>query len=144
MSQVKKGDTIQVHYKGTLTENGNLFDTSEGRPPLEFTVGQGMVIYGFDNGVLDMKVGETKIINIPHLEAYGAINDMMFFEFEKSQLPAELGEPTVGMELHMMDQEGNQIPVMVAELRDETMILDANHPLAGKDLTFEVELISIL
>lgn len=144
MSQVKQGDTIQVHYKGTLTENGSLFDSSEGRPPLEFTVGQGMVIHGFDKGVLDMKVGETKVIIIPHLEAYGPVNDMMFFEFDKAQLPAELGEPTVGMELHMMDQEGNQIPVMVAEVRETTMILDANHPLAGKDLTFEVELVNIL
>lgn len=111
---------------------------------MEFTVGQGMVIHGFDKGVLDMKVGETKVIIIPHLEAYGPVNDMMFFEFDKAQLPAELGEPTVGMELHMMDQEGNQIPVMVAEVRETTMILDANHPLAGKDLTFEVELVSIL
>jgi peptidylprolyl isomerase len=143
MAQVKKGDTIQVHYKGTLTENGMLFDSSEGRPPLEFTVGEGMVIFGFDNGVLDMSVGETKTLFIPHLEGYGPLNEQMFFEFDKAQIPAEMGEPVAGMELHMMDQEGNELPVMITEVKESTIILDGNHPLAGKDLTFEVELVSI-
>ena len=143
MAQVKKGDTIQVHYKGTLSENGMLFDTSEGRPPLEFTVGEGMVIFGFDNGVLGMNVGETKMLQIPHLEAYGEVNDQLFFEFDKSQLPEEMGEPQAGMELQMMDQEGNELPVMISEVKESTVVLDGNHPLAGKDLTFEVELVGI-
>jgi FKBP-type peptidyl-prolyl cis-trans isomerase 2 len=143
MAQVKKGDTIQVHYKGTLTENGMLFDSSEGRPPLEFKVGEGMVIFGFDNGVIDMNVGEKKTLLIPHLEAYGPQSEEMFFEFDKSQLPTDLGEPAVGMELHMMDEDGNQLPVMIKDVRESTIILDGNHPLAGKDLTFEVELVGI-
>ncbi len=144
MAQVKKGDTIQVHYTGTLTDNGMLFDTSEGRPPLEFKVGEGMVIYGFDNGVVDMIVGEKKTLIIPHLEAYGPVNEQMFFEFDKSQLPADMGEPVAGLELHMMDQEGNQLPVIIIEVKEATIVLDGNHPLAGKDLTFEVELVGIV
>jgi len=143
MAQVKKGDTIQVHYKGTMIENGIMFDTSEGRPPLEFIVGDGMVIYGFDNGVLGMEPGEKKTLNIPHLEAYGPVNEQLFFEFEKTHLPAEMGEPQAGMELQMMDQEGNELPVMIVEVRENTIVLDGNHPLAGKDLMFEVELVGI-
>lgn len=144
MSQVKKGDTIRIHYKGTFTDDGTLFDTSEGREPLEFKVGEGMVIHGFDNGVLQMEVGEKKTLNIPFLEAYGPKNEMMFFEFGKDQLPAEMGEPQLGMELHMMDQEGNHLPVIVTEIKETTVVLDGNHPLAGKDLTFEVELVGIV
>jgi peptidylprolyl isomerase len=80
---------------------------------------------------------------IPHLEGYGPLNEQMFFEFDKAQIPAEMGEPVAGMELHMMDQEGNELPVMITEVKESTIILDGNHPLAGKDLTFEVELVSI-
>jgi FKBP-type peptidyl-prolyl cis-trans isomerase 2 len=141
--QVKMGDTIKVHYKGTLTEDGSLFDSSEGREPLEFKVGEGMVIDGFDKGVIDMKVGEVKKLDIPHLRAYGPFNELMIFEFDRAQLPADLENPEVGMVLHMMDQEGNNLPVAIAELTDEKVKLDANHPLAGKDLTFEVELMEI-
>lgn len=144
MAQVKKGDTIQVHYKGTFSENGIMFDTSEGRPPLEFVVGDGMVIFGFDNGVVGMEAGEKKTLNIPHLEGYGPVNEQMFFEFDKAQLPSEMGEPQAGMELQMMDQEGNELPVMIREVRENTIILDGNHPLAGKDLTFEVEIVGIV
>lgn len=144
MSQVKKGDTIQIHYTGTLSDEGTLFDSSEGRPPLEFKVGEGMVIHGFDMGVLDMKVGEKKTLNIPFLEAYGPKNEMMFFEFDKTQLPEELGEPHLGMELHMMDQDGNHLPVIITEIKETTVLLDGNHPLAGKDLTFDVELVGIV
>jgi peptidylprolyl isomerase len=85
MSQVKKGDVVKVHYKGTLTADGTMFDSSEGREPLEFTAGAGMVIAGFDNGVLDMKVGEKKTVNIPFMEAYGPKNDHMVFEFDKAR-----------------------------------------------------------
>ncbi|HNB80575.1 MAG TPA: FKBP-type peptidyl-prolyl cis-trans isomerase [Chitinophagaceae bacterium] len=144
MSQVKKGDTIQIHYKGTLSTDGTLFDSSEGREPLEFKVGEGMVIHGFDQGVLNMKIGEKKTLQIPFLEAYGPKNEQMFFEFEKDQLPTELGEPVLGMELHMVDPDGNPFPVIIHEIREKTIILDANHPLAGQDLTFEVELVGIV
>lgn len=142
--QVKNGDTIRVHYKGTLTADGSLFDSSEGREPLEFKVGEGMVISGFDKGVIDMKVGDKKVIDIPHLHAYGPMNDMMIFEFDRSQLPEDLENPQVGMVLHMMDQEGHNLPVAITELTEEKVKLDANHPLAGKDLTFEIELVEIV
>ncbi len=144
MAQAKHGDTIKVHYKGTLTEDGSLFDSSEGRPPLEFKVGEGMVIHGFDHGVLGMSAGETKTILIPFMEGYGPMNEQMVFEFDKSQIPEDLGTPEVGMQLHMMDQEGNGLPVVIIELKENTVVLDGNHPLAGKDLTFEVELVEIV
>ncbi|HPI54177.1 MAG TPA: FKBP-type peptidyl-prolyl cis-trans isomerase [Chitinophagaceae bacterium] len=143
MAQVKSGDTIKVHYTGTLTEDGSKFDSSEGRPPLEFEVGQQMVIHGFDQGVIGMSLGEKKTINIPCLEAYGPMNEQMIFEFERNQLPEELGEPEVGMQLHMMNQEGEGLPVEIIELRESTIVLNGNHPLAGKDLTFEIELVEI-
>ncbi|MBL7753145.1 MAG: FKBP-type peptidyl-prolyl cis-trans isomerase [Chitinophagaceae bacterium] len=144
MQQVKMGDTVRVHYKGTLTANGQLFDSSEGREPLQFTVGEGMVIHGFDRGVMDMQVGDKKQVDIPALEAYGPVNEMMFFEFDKAQLPADLGEPVAGMELNMMDQEGNHLPVIIHEVKETSIVLDGNHPLAGKDLTFEIELVEIV
>ncbi len=143
MAQVKAGDTIKVHYTGTLTEDGSKFDSSEGRPPLEFIVGQQMVIHGFDQGVIGMALGEKKTINIPCLEAYGPMNEQMIFEFERNQLPEELGEPEVGMQLHMMNQEGEGLPVEIIELRENTIVLNGNHPLAGKDLTFDIELVEI-
>ncbi len=141
--QVKSGDIVQVHYKGTLTENGELFDSSEGRPPLDFTVGSGMVIQGFDNGVLGMKVGEKKTVLIPCIEAYGPISDDMIIKFPKSEVPAEMGEPEVGMHVDLMDNEGNHFPVEIIEVTEDTVILDGNHHLAGKDLTFEIELLKI-
>ena len=143
MSQVKKGDVVKVHYKGTLTADGTMFDSSEGREPLEFTAGAGMVIAGFDNGVLDMTVGEKKTVNIPFMEAYGPKNDQMVFEFDRAQIPAEMGEPEVGMMLEMHDQEGNSLPVEIIEVKEATIVLDGNHHLAGKDLTFDIELVEI-
>ena len=133
-----------MHYKGTLTADGSLFDSSEGREPLEFKVGEGMVINGFDQGVVDMKVGEIKVVEIPHLHGYGPYNEMMIFEFDRAQLPPDLENPERGMVLHMVDQEGNDLPVAIAALDEEKVKLDANHPLAGKDLTFEIELVEIL
>lgn len=144
MTKVKKGDTIKVHYTGTLQMDGSMFDTSEGREPLEFTVGDGMVIHGFDHGVLDMAIGEKKKIEIPFLQGYGPVNEQMILEFEKNQFPEDMGTPEVGAQLHLMDNEGNQIPVVITEVKEETIMLDANHPLAGKDLIFEVELVEIV
>ncbi|HQW47111.1 MAG: peptidylprolyl isomerase [Bacteroidetes bacterium] len=143
MAQVKKGDTIKVHYKGTLTD-GSLFDSSEGKEPLEFTVGEQMVIYGFDNGVLDMQVGDKKTLNIPCLEAYGEMNTELMIEIPKSELPEELGEVTEGMQLNMVNQDGYELPVEVIEIKEDAIVLDGNHPLAGQDLIFEVELVEIV
>ena len=141
MAQVKSGDTVRVHYHGKLT-NGTTFDSSEGRDPLEFTVGSGQVIKGFDDAMLDMNVGEKKTVNIPVENAYGQRNDDMMMEYPRSEFPADM-TPEVGMELHMSDNMGNVFPVVIAEVKEENVLLDANHPLAGEDLIFEIELVSI-
>ena len=141
MAQVKKGDTIQVHYHGTLTD-GTIFDSSNGREPLEFEVGGGMVIEGFDNGVLGMTIGEKRTVNIPADQAYGPKNDDMIMEFPIDRFPADL-VPEVGMQLNMSNTEGDQFPVVIVEVADEHVLLDANHPLAGKDLIFDLELVTV-
>ncbi|ATL47700.1 peptidylprolyl isomerase [Chitinophaga caeni] len=142
MQAVKSGDTVRVHYHGRLT-NGTTFDSSEGRQPLEFKVGAGMVIKGFDNGVLEMKVGDKKTVNIPVGEAYGPKNEEMVMDFPKSNLPADLN-PEVGMELQMSNPQGQVFPVKVVGVSDEFITLDANHPLAGEDLVFDIELVEIV
>ena len=141
MQQVKKGDTIQVHYHGTLTD-GSIFDSSTGREPLEFEVGGGMVIEGFDNGVVGMAIGEKRTVQIPADQAYGPKNDDMVMEFPIDRFPADL-VPEVGMQLNMSNNQGEQFPVVIVEVADEHVLLDANHPLAGKDLIFDLELVSI-
>ncbi|PWT78488.1 MAG: peptidylprolyl isomerase [Bacteroidetes bacterium] len=142
MQSVKSGDTVRVHYHGRLT-NGKSFDSSEGRPPLEFTVGSGMVIKGFDNGVMGMNVGDKKTINIPVQDAYGPVNPQMIIDFPVDRLPADLN-PEVGMQLQMSDNSGQQYQVVVKEVSKEAIILDANHPLAGEDLIFDLELVEIV
>ena len=141
MQQVKNGDTVKVHYHGKLTD-GSTFDSSEGRDPLEFTVGSGQVIKGFDDAMVNMEVGEKKTVQIPVDHAYGERNEDMIMEYPKTEFPADM-TPEVGMELHMSDNAGNVFPVVIAEVKDESVLLDANHPLAGEDLTFEIELVSI-
>jgi len=141
MQQVKKGDTVKVHYHGKLTD-GTTFDSSEGREPLEFEVGGGMVIEGFDSGVTGMTVGEKKTVVIPFLQAYGPLQEEMIMEFPRDRFPADL-VPQVGLQLSMSDNAGNQYPVVITEVKDDVVILDANHPLAGKDLVFDLELVEI-
>ena len=141
--KVKSGDTIKVHYKGTLTHEGDTFDSSEGREPLEFTVGSGQVIHGFDQGVMDMEVGEKKTIHIPCAEAYGEKNEQNVIEVDRAQLPPEMDDLELGMMLQMMTPDNHPIPVAVVAFTDDKVKLDANHALAGKDLTFELELVSI-
>jgi FKBP-type peptidyl-prolyl cis-trans isomerase 2 len=141
MAQVKTGDTVRVHYHGKLT-NGTTFDSSEGRDPLEFTVGSGQVIKGFDDAMIDMNVGDKKTVNIPVENAYGNRTDDMLMEYPLTEFPADM-KPEVGMELHMSDNMGNVFPVVITEIKPEAVVLDANHPLAGEDLVFEIELVSI-
>lgn len=142
MQQVKKGDTIKLHYTGTLND-GTVFDSSQGRDPLEFEVGSGMVIPGFDNGVLEMQIGDKKTIQIPFAEGYGETQQELIMDFPRNQFPEDL-VPEVGMQLQMSNQEGNHFPVTIVGVADDTVRLDANHPLAGKDLTFDVELVEIV
>lgn len=141
MQQVKKGDTVKIHYHGTLSD-GNIFDSSLEREPLEFEVGSGMVIPGFDAGVMDMKVGDKKTIHIPFMEAYGPVNEQMIIEFSRDQFPDDMSLE-LGLQLMMSDQNGQQFPVVITDILEETVKLDANHPLAGKDLTFDLELMDI-
>lgn len=140
--KVKKDDTIKVHYKGTLTD-GQLFDSSEGREPLEFTVGSGQVIPGFDNAVMDMEVGQEKSFEIPSDEAYGGRDERLIQQVGRDQLPADL-KPEVGMMLSSTLPNGEQIPVKVTEVADQSITIDANHPLAGEDLKFEIKLVEIV
>lgn len=142
MQQVKTGDTVRVHYHGRLN-NGNTFDSSEGRDPLEFKVGAGSVIKGFDNGVLDMTVGEKRTLNIPVEEAYGPKSEELIMDFPKANIPADLN-PEVGMELQMSNPQGQVFPVKVAAIGTEFITLDANHPLAGEPLVFDIELVEIV
>jgi peptidylprolyl isomerase len=138
---VKSGDKIKIHYHGRLTD-GTVFDSSNGRSPLEFTVGAGSVIKGFDEGVKGMSVGDKKTIEIPFPEAYGPEDPSMIIEFPKEQLPEDL-HPEVGMQLHMNNAAGDQFPVVVTAVNDDSIQLNANHPLAGKDLIFDLELMEI-
>lgn len=142
MQQVKKGDKVKVHYHGRL-DNGETFDKSEGREPLEFEVGSGMVIKGFDDGVTGMSVGDKKTINIPFDEGYGPRNPEMIIEMPKERFPKDM-EIEVGMPLGMSDGQGQQFQVVITEIKEEVVMLDANHPLAGHDLTFDLELVEII
>jgi len=141
MQQVKKGDTVKVHYHGKLT-NGTTFDSSEGREPLEFEVGGGMVIPGFDDGVTGMTIGEKKTIHIPAEQAYGPKQEEMIMEFPRDRFPADM-VPEVGMQLNMSNGSGQNFPVTIAEVREAVVVLDANHPLAGEELVFDLELVAI-
>jgi len=141
MQQVKSGDKIKVHYHGRLT-NGETFDKSEGREPLEFEVGSGMVIKGFDDGVTGMVKGDRKTINIPFHEAYGPKNPEMIIVMPKDRFPTDM-EIEIGMPLAMNDGQGNQHQVVVADIKEDVVILDANHPLAVEDLIFDLELVDI-
>ncbi|MFT3675363.1 MAG: peptidylprolyl isomerase [Chitinophagaceae bacterium] len=142
MQKVKSGDKVKVHYHGRLT-SGETFDKSEGRAPLEFEVGSGMVIKGFDDGVTGMAVGEKKTINIPFLEAYGPRNPEMVIDMPKDRFPQDM-ELEIGMPLVMTDGQGQQFQVTIVEIKDDVVVLDANHPLAGKDLVFDLELVEIV
>jgi peptidylprolyl isomerase len=137
----KAGDTVKVNYTGTLAD-GTQFDSSVGKSPLEITLGTGQVIKGFDTAVTGMKVGEKKTVTIPAADAYGAYRDDLVFQVDKAKLPATL-TPAVGMQLQMTQNDGSKIVVVIKSIEDTTVTLDANHPLAGKDLTFELELVEI-
>ncbi len=141
MSEVKKGDKVKVHYTGKL-QDGSVFDSSIDREPLEFEVGAGMMIAGFDAAVNGMKIGDKKVAEIPANEAYGEVNKEMIVEVKRTQLPPDL-EPQVGQQLGMQQPNGQSVPVVVAEVKEESIVIDANHPLAGKDLIFEIELMEI-
>ena len=137
MSQVKENNTIKVNYTGKLS-NGQIFDTSEGKEPIEFILGQGRLIPGFEKGLIDMKLNEKKTIEIAKDQAYGDVNDNLIQEINKAELPQDM-EPKVGMGLVSKSPDGKEINLMVVEVKDESIVIDGNHPLAGHDLIFDVE-----
>ncbi|MGD8226792.1 MAG: peptidylprolyl isomerase [Desulfobacteraceae bacterium] len=141
MSKVKDGDTVKVHYTGKL-ENGDVFDSSRDKEPFEFTVGDKAVIPGFENGVVGMGLGDTKTIEIPPEEAYGAKQDELVVVVNKSEFPSDI-TPSVGQRLQIRQQDGNPVVVTVTHLTEESITLDANHPLAGYTLFFDVEIVDI-
>lgn len=143
MQTAKKGDKVKVHYHGRLTD-GTTFDSSEGRDPLAFEIGSGQVIPGFDEGVTGLSVGEKKTVHIPADQAYGAASEQNIVEFPKTQFPADmLPQLQIGMTLQMGNDQGQAFPVIVKDIKEDTVVLDANHPLAGKDLIFDIELVDI-
>ncbi len=140
MTQAKNGDTVKIHYTGTLTD-GITFDSSEGHDPLEFTVGSGQVIVGFEEAVTGMEVGDKKSVTIPVDKAYGQRNEEMVIQIPRDQVPPDI-HPEVGQKLEMDSPEGQTMIVEIIEVTDERISLDANPPLAGKDLKFDIELVS--
>lgn len=140
--QVKSGDVIRVHYTGTLLD-GSQFDSSVGRAPLEFTVGAGQMIAGFDAGVVGMAIGEKKTIQIDPEHGYGHKDPSAIIEFPASNIPEGMQIET-GMKLQLQNQYGQPVPVVVMEVKEDVIIMDANHFLAGQDLIFEVEIVEIV
>jgi FKBP-type peptidyl-prolyl cis-trans isomerase 2 len=141
MAQVKEGDSVTVHYTGKL-DDGEVFDSSRERDPFTFKVGAGQVIPGFENGVVGMEVGQSKTVEIPPDEGYGEQRNELFVKVHRADFPEDI-EPEVGQQLQMKRPDGTPVNVMVSEVTAEDVTLNANHPLAGKTLTFEIELMEI-
>ena len=142
MTQVKPGDTVRIHYTGTL-DDGTVFDTSDGRDPLEFTVGSGEIIPGLDAELPGMAAGEEKTVTVAAVDAYGEADPAARQAIPRGQVPDEL-PLDLGTVLELSTPEGRSMPVTVVEVTEEVVVLDANHPLAGRDLTFAFELVEIV
>ena len=142
MTQTKSGDKIRVHYTGKF-KDGTVFDSSRERDPLEFTIGAGQLIKGFDNAVRGMEVGETKTVDISPEEAYGKKAKSLIVEVKKAEFPEGI-TPEVGQQLQTQDSDGRPVNMLVTKIEGDNVTLDANHPLAGKTLTFDIELLEIV
>ena len=142
MSTAKSGDTVRIHYTGTLAD-GTQFDSSEGRDPLEFALGGGQVIPGFDNAVTGMAVGDKRSVTIEPEEAYGPRHDQLVQVVPRDRLPEDM-KPTIGMELQAQNEEGQVMSFVVTAEDDESITVDGNHPLAGQALAFGLELVEIV
>lgn len=141
MSEAKKGNTVSIHYTGRLPD-GTVFDSSRERDPLEFTLGEGRVIPGFEKAVEGMETGQSKTAEIPSGEAYGPRKEELVMEIPRERLPEGM-DPDVGDQLQMTTADGQVVPVRVADADDGSVTVDANHPLAGQDLTFDIELVEV-
>lgn len=141
MTEAKKGKNVKIHYTGRL-QNGSVFDSSSGRDPLQFSIGSGQVIQGFEEAVIGMKVGEKKTVEIPCKKAYGERNPSMVMEVDRKHVPPGL-DPEVGQQLELGSPEGEIVKVTVIKADAKSITLDANPPLAGEDLTFDIELVEV-
>ena len=141
MSEAKQGDTVKVHYTGKL-ENGMVFDTSTEREPLQFTIGEGQIIRGFEDAVVGMNPGDSTTTTVPADSAYGPYREDLVMSVERSRLPEDM-EPEVGQQLQGQQEDGEDIVFTVTETTAENVTLDANHPLAGQDLIFDIQLVEI-
>lgn len=141
-TKAESGDSVQVHYTGKL-EDGTVFDSSRDKEPFEFKLGEGMVISGFEDAVLELEIGETKTVNIPNDKAYGPHHPQLVMEADLSQFEG-METPKVGMMFQIQREDGDPFNVVVVEVTESKVSLDANHPLAGKDLVFEIELLAIV
>lgn len=135
---ITQGNTVEVHYTGRFS-NGEEFDSSKGREPLKFSIGSKQVIVGFENAVMGKTVGDSFTVTIPHLEAYGEVKEEYTQKVPRALLPKEV---SLGDQLEAMTKNGN-VPVLVTELTEEYGVVDANHPMAGQDLTFDIEIVSV-
>lgn len=142
MSTVKANDTVRVHYTGKLN-NGEIFDSSVDRDPLQFTVGAGQMIPGFDKAVEGMELNQQKTVTMGPDDAYGPVNKDLFHKVERTQLPEDL-KPEVGQVLMAGSPDGREMQVRVTEVAEDNITIDANHPLAGQDLTFDIQVVEIL
>lgn len=141
MTQAKLGDTVKVNYTGKL-QDGTVFDSSENRDPLQFSLGEGQVIAGFEEAIVGMSPGDSKSVNIPSEQAYGPYQDELVIVVDEKQIPSDLSVE-VGQQLQMRHSSGQAVPVTITNITDDKVTLDANHPLAGKDLIFDIELVTI-
>jgi FKBP-type peptidyl-prolyl cis-trans isomerase 2 len=141
MTQAKPGTTVSIHYTGTL-DDGTTFDSSDGRDPLTFQMGEGQIIPGLESALSGMSVGEEKTVTIPSDQAYGALNPQAVQQVPREAVPADI-PLDLGTQLQVQTPDGRALPVVVTEVTNEHVMLDANHPLAGKDLTFAVEVVGV-
>jgi peptidylprolyl isomerase len=141
MSEAKQGDTVKVHYTGTLGD-GTIFDSSIEREPLQFTLGKRQLIKGFEDAVIGMSVGEKKSVSIPSEEAYGSRREELFLKYTRADFPPNV-EPKEGLVINLVNQDGRSILATITEISGDAISVDANHPLAGKDLTFTIDLVEI-
>jgi peptidylprolyl isomerase len=142
MTQAENGSVVKVHYTGKL-KDGSVFDTSVDRDPLQFAVGEGRIIPGFEQAIIGMKAGESKTVTVPSDQAYGPHHEDLLLVVDRDQIPSHL-TPEVGQRLEIHQTDGQTIPVTVTEVSDASITLDANHPLAGEALIFDIQLVEIV
>jgi len=141
MAAAQQGDTVKVHYTGKV-KDGEIFDSTDDREPLEFTLGEGLTITGFEEAIVGMEPGDSKTVDIPVNKAYGEPREDLVIDVAREQIPPEI-EPEEGLQLQLNQPEGDELIVVVTDVNEETVTLDGNHPLAGKDLNFNIELVEI-